>query len=105
MATNVEAPIILRISGSPLDASPFRFEASRQFAFFLSNAKDSQFGHLFDSLRQPLERAGRGLHTTPRYAGRYAETGNRVVPAQTRRKKTTHRCHIKLVVGTAPEEW
>jgi hypothetical protein len=35
-------------------------------------------------LRQPLERVGRcGLHTTRSYAGRYAETANRLIPAQT----------------------
>jgi hypothetical protein len=40
--------MILRISISPLDAkSAPRIEASRRFAFFLSNAKRSQLGHLF----------------------------------------------------------
>lgn len=53
MATNAAALMILRIPISPLDAP-------------------SQLGSL------PLERVGHcGLHNTPSYAGRYAETANR----------------------------
>src|ERR1700686_499946 len=76
--------------------------AYRSFGGEVEASSTPTICRLPDSRRHQLSAIAR-LHTNSfSYAGHYAETANRLIPAQTRgkemeAKKWKHRCHIKLV--------